>query len=267
MQRWFGAAMVGVWLLAAPVFAQTYSEGQEFDDCSGAAWCPRMVVVPAGDFQMGSPDREVGRDGDEGPQHRVWLRHAFAVGKFEVTFAQWDACVQAGACEARDDAAWGRGDRPVINVSWNDAQAYVRWLSAQTGQSYRLLSESEWEYAARGGRRTPFGTGLTIRPNEANYAASGHDQTLAVGSYPPNRFGLYDMHGNAWELVEDCFARRYWDAPTDGAPIEYDDCYYRIARGGGWNAHVTHLRAANRIRLSGDESSAAIGFRVARDLN
>ncbi|WP_395644775.1 formylglycine-generating enzyme family protein [Terricaulis sp.] len=268
MQRWFCAAIVGAWMFAAPAMAlaQTLAPGQVFDDCDGADWCPRMVVMPAGDFQMGSSDSETGRDGDEGPQHRVWLR-PFAVGKFEVTFAQWDACVDAGACEARDDASWGRGDRPVINVSWNDAQNYVQWLSARTGKHYRLLTESEWEYAARAGRTTPFATGLTIRPNEANYATSGYRETRAVGSYAPNAFGLYDMHGNVSELVQDCFQRRYWHAPTNGAAIEHDACYYRIARGGAWSTHVSNVRVANRIRLAGVAASASVGFRVARDLD
>lgn len=271
MQRWLWAALVGALMLTAMLmapgaFAQTFTDGQIFDDCDGADWCPRMVVVPAGNFQMGSPDREIGRDGDEGPQHRVWIRQ-FAVAKFEVTFAQWDACVEAGVCVARDDAAWGRGDRPVINVTWNDAQTYVAWLSAQTGKRYRLLNESEWEYAARAGRTTPFATGLTIRPSEANYAASDLGETRTVGSYPPNAFGLYDMHGNVWELVQDCFARRYSHAPTDGSSRDRSDCYYRVARGGGWNAHVANARVANRTRLSAEESSASMGFRIARDLD
>ncbi len=268
MRGWVWALLGAVCLMVAtPVCAQTLAAGQEFDDCGGADWCPRMIVLPAGSFQMGSPDTEIGRDGDEGPQHRVFLR-PFAAGKFEVTFAQWDACVADGACASVSDADWGRGQRPVINVAWDDVQAYLAWLSHKTGQHYRLLSESEWEYAARAGlSASPFGTGQDIRATQANYAATDERRTQPVGSYPPNAYGLYDMPGNVWEMVGDCFMRRYWHAPTDGSPRATGDCeHWRIARGGAWNSYVALLRSANRLRFESQNRSSALGFRVARAL-
>ena len=181
-----------------------------------------MVVVPAGEFIMGSPPSERGRNPDEGPQRKVTFAQPFAAGKYEVTFAQWDACVaEAGCTYQPGDNEWGRGKRPVINVSWNDAQQFVGWLAKKTGKPYRLLTEAEWEYAARGttnavDRPPPFSTGPTINPNQANYdgnfiygaGAKGgiyRQKTLDVGSFKPNAFGLYDMHGNVWEWVEDCY--------------------------------------------------------------
>jgi hypothetical protein len=170
-----------------------------------------MVVVPAGSFTMGSPPSEEGRSDSEGPQHRVTIARPFAVGKFEVTFAEWDACVAAGGCSHRPgDQGWGRGNRPVIDVSWNDiTQQYLPWLSRKTGKTYRLLSEAEWEYAARAGTTTAFSTGRTITPEQANFdgnytyggSAKGvyRSKTVEVGSFPPNAFGLFDMHGNLWE--------------------------------------------------------------------
>lgn len=271
MHRWVWLGIVCALTLAAPhALAQTSSsavlaDGQEFDDCGGAPWCPRMVVVPAGDFRMGSPDHETGRARDEGPQHRVWITE-FAVGKFEVTFEQWDACVAGGGCATRaDDAAWGRSDRPVINVSWEDANAYVRWLSAQTGQDYRLLSEAEWEYAARAGRTTPFGTGHTIRPSQANFGGVT-GQTRPVGAYPANAFGLHDMHGNVWELVSDCFANRY-PLSVQAAAYDREGCFYRVARGGAWSAHAAAARSANRLMIAAQARGPAVGFRVARTLD
>src|SRR5262249_21370232 len=168
-------------------------------------------TVPAGEIMMGSPPSERGRNSDEGPQRKVTFAQPFATGKYVVTFAQWDACVAAGGCTHRPgDNDWGRGKRPVINVSWNDAEQFVGWLAKKTGKPYRLLTEAEWEYAARGStkaidRQPPFSTGLTINPNQANYdgnfsyGAGGktgiyRQKTLEVGSFKPNAFGLYDMH-------------------------------------------------------------------------
>lgn len=269
MRNWAWALVASACLLfAGAARADGPTAEREFDDCGGADWCPRMVVVPAGDFQMGSPDREPGRDSDEGPQHRVWL-HAFAVGKFEITFAQWDACVADGGCAEVSDAGWGRGQRPVMNVTWDNVQGYLGWLSQKTGQHYRLLSESEWEYAARAGRSAePFGTGQDIRPSEANYYATYVGHTAPVGSYAPSTYGLYDMHGNVWEMVGDCYMRRYWHAPTDGSARIDGDCeHYKLARGGAWNSNVALLRAANRLRFEVQNKSSALGFRVARSLD
>ncbi|MEI7607345.1 MAG: SUMF1/EgtB/PvdO family nonheme iron enzyme, partial [Rhodospirillaceae bacterium] len=188
--------------------------GMVFRDCPE---CPEMVVIPKGSFTMGSPYSEPGRLGNEGPQHRVTIGYEFAVGKYEVTFADWDACVADGGCGGNrpGDEGWGRGHRPVINVSWVDAHTYVQWLSRKTGQTYRLPSEAEWEYTARAGTMTPFWWGSTITPDQANYdgndaynnGASGvyRRQTVEVGSFRTNPFGLYDTAGNVWEWVEDCY--------------------------------------------------------------
>ena len=147
--------------------ANKYKPGDTFKDCDN---CPEMVVVPAGSFMMGSPTSEKFRYKDEGPQHRVTIPRSFAVGKFEVTLAEWDACVSAGGCTRQpSDSGWGRGRRPVIKVSWHDANTYVKWLSRKTGKSYRLLSEAEWEYSARAGTRTPFSTGRRITTAQANF--------------------------------------------------------------------------------------------------
>ena len=150
------------------------------------------------------------------------IARPFAVGKFEVTFAEWDACLSGGGCSHRPgDAGWGRGKRPVINVSWNDAKAYVAWLSRQTGRAYRLLSEAEWEYAARAGTTTPFSTGRTITSDQANFNSNRigqyRQQTVPVGLFSANGFGLHDMHGNVAEWVEDCWHENYVGAPVDGS--------------------------------------------------
>ena len=184
-----------------------------------------MVVVPAGSFMMGSSERELGRDSDEGPQHKVTIAEPFAVGKYEVTFDEWEACVASGGCDSYKpkDQGWGRGPRPVINVSWNDAIAYVEWLSAKVGKPYRLPSEAEWEYAARAGTTTRYWWGDEITIENANYGRNV-GKTTDVGSYPPNRWGLYDMQGNVWEWTEDCYHDSYKVAPEDGSAWMNGDC-------------------------------------------
>ena len=227
---------------ATPVvgtFPQTASRrpGEVFRDCGE---CPEMVVIPAGEFMMGSPDSEPGRDADEGPLRRVRIGYPLAVGKFEVTFAEWDACVSAGGCNHRpNDKGWGRGSRPVVVVNWGDAQAYVKWLSRTTGQRYRLLSESEWEYAARAGTTTPLHTGSRITTAQANFSGN---QTVPVGRFGANLFGLHDMHGNVWEWVEDCWNRSYAGAPSDGSAWRSGECSRRVLRGGSWVLGPTSLR-------------------------
>ena len=249
--------------------------GERFRDCPE---CPEMVVVPAGSFQMGSPSSEVGRSDNEGPVHRVTVDSPFAVGVYEVKFAEWDACASSGGCQGLrpSDDGWGRGQRPVINVSWDDARSYVQWLSSLTGERYRLLSESEWEYVARAGTRTPFHTGRTISTDRANYDGNyvyGSGQksvyrgrTVPVGSFPPNAWGLHDVHGNVWEWVEDCWNGSYAEAPSDGSARERWDCSNRVLRGGAWNLKPRFLRSANRIRITSAGRNNVVGFRVARTL-
>ena len=238
-----------------------------------------MVVVPAGSFTMGSPSTEEGRSSNEGRQHRVTIREPFAVGKYEVTFAEWDACVAAGDCAGYrpDDRGWGRGRRPVINVSYRDAKTYVRWLSRKTGQHYRLLSEAEWEYAARARTTTPFSFGRTISTGHSNYHGihtygSGRKgkirgKTVPVGLFPANGFGLQDVHGNVAEWVEDCWHGSYIGAPTDGrAWVLAGACDQRVRRGGSWNDPPWHLRSAYRSRGSAWSRLGSVGFRVALTL-
>ncbi len=252
---------------------------KSFRDCPS---CPDMVTVPAGEFLMGSPEGERGRDKNEGPRHRVVIAKPFAVGKYEVTFAEWDACVAGGGCAYRpSDEGWGRGRRPVIDVSWNDALQYTAWLSKKTGKDYRLLSEAEWEYAARGEFKitepsTPFATGETINYKQANYDAnftygSGQQgvfrqKTTDVGSFRPNAFGLYDMHGNVWEWVQDCYRPTYDGAPADGSPVMGGDCSLHILRGGAWNYYPKLLRSAYRYATAPEVRLNDAGFRVARSL-
>ena len=214
--------------------------GDSFKDCAD---CPEMVIVPAGEVIMGSPTDEADRSNSEGPQHKVSIGRPLAIGKYEVTFAEWDTCTSDGGCSYKPrDPGWGRGRRPVINVSWDDVTGeFLPWLSKKTGQTYRLLTEAEWEYAARAGTATPFSTGAIITTDQANFdgtvtyggSAKGQyrQRTLEVGSFPANAFGLHDMHGNAWEWVADCFAKNYDDAPADGrAALEMPGCSRVLAR-------------------------------------
>ncbi len=255
--------------------AAAMQPGRVFRDCNDG--CPEMVVVPAGSFTMGSPASEADRDADEGPQRKVTMARPFAVGKFEVTFAEWDACVAEKGCTHKPgDQGWGRVKRPVINVSWGDAKQYVVWLSRKTGQSYRLLTEAEWEYAARAGTTTPFSTGRTITTAQANFdgnatyggSAKGQyrQRTIDVGSFAANPFGLNDMHGNVVEWVEDCYADSYSKAPTDGRKAPDTNGCSRVLRGGSWNFIPQNLRAAFRFHFLPGNRGSLIGFRLARTL-
>ena len=250
--------------------------GTTFRDCTG---CPEMVVVPAGSYRMGSPADETDRDPDEGPVHSVTIGDPFAVGRYEVTFAEWDACHADGGCSRRpDDQGWGRGDRPVVDVSWRDAEEYVRWLSARTGRWYRLLSESEWEYVARAGSETRYWWGDEVGHGRANCDGCGSSwdarQTAPVGSFSPNAFGLHDVHGNVWEWVQDCWNDSYDGAPDDGSAWESSGyCGWRGVRGGSWQSGTVprYVRAANRgwnlVHRPTFRNVAAVGFRVARSLS
>ncbi|WP_420635013.1 formylglycine-generating enzyme family protein [Candidatus Palauibacter sp.] len=244
-----------------------------FSDC---AECPQMVVVPAGAFTMGSPPS----------RHHVTIGAPLAVGVYEVTFAEWDACVNAGGCGGHwpSDQGWGRGDRPVIGVSWDDAQAYVSWLSRHTGQDYRLLSEEEWEYSARAGTVTERFWGDT-ESDQCRYAngydatahaergvsepvtcSDGYASTAPVGSFVPNRFGLYDMLGNVYEWTQDCWNGSYAGAPTDGSAWQSGDCGDRVLRSGSWTGSPWRLRSTSRDWNPTDSRFNNIGIRVARTL-
>jgi formylglycine-generating enzyme required for sulfatase activity len=245
--------------------------GETFRDCPE---CPEMVVVPAGEFTMGSPESEESRGNDEGATRTVKIAKPIAVGKFEVTFAEWDACVAAGGCKQKPEADWGRGRQPVMRVSWDDTKEFTAWLSKKTGKPYRLLTEAEWEYAARAGTTTPFSFGKTITPDQANfngnytYGGSSKGQyrekTIDVGSFKPNAFGLHDMHGNVWEWVEDCYQGSYKGAPKDGAAASATSGCSRVVRGGSWNNYPWILRAAFRGRGGPVNRDSFLGFRVGR---
>lgn len=244
--------------------------GDRFLDC---AECPEMAVLPGGAFQMGSPADEAGRAYNEGPRHRVQIAPGLAVGVFEVSFREWDACVDAGGCAGYrpEDHGWGRGQRPVVNVSWLDAQSYVAWLSDRTGVEYRLLSEAEWEYAARAGTTSTYAFGDQLSAEHANVRFSrsyGYDGpprgALPVGLYPANRFGLHDMHGNVYEWATDTWHGTYRGAPADGSEWSSGDASRRVVRGGSWSTRPSFARAARRTWFARTRRRANVGFRVAR---
>jgi formylglycine-generating enzyme required for sulfatase activity len=239
----------------------------EFSDCAVA--CPLMVVIPAGKFTMGSPENEAGRTAGEGPQHEVTIAEPLAISKCEVTFDQWDACVAAAACPSAE-GAWGRGAMPVINVSWDDAKVYVAWLSRLTGKAYRLPSEAEWEYAARADSTTRYSWGDEPGIGNANCngcAGAAILQTVPVGSFRSNAFGLFDMLGNVWEWVEDIWHDSYVGAPIDGSAwLEAGDPNYRVIRGGSWHNEPELVRAAFRVDRESKVRFDTLGFRVAREV-
>jgi formylglycine-generating enzyme required for sulfatase activity len=241
---------------------------QSFREC--AKDCPEMVVIPAGSFVMGSPDSEKNRSANEGPQHMVSFGKSFAVSKFDVTFADWDACTSAGGCPLIGDSGFGRGTEPVMNVNWNDAQGYVTWLSKMTGRRYRLLTEAEWEYVARAGTTTAYFWGDEIGNGNASCNGCGSQwdnlQISPVGSFKPNAFGLYDTSGDVWQWVEDCYNENYVGAPTDGSAWIVADCNLRVNRGGSWDANPAYLRSSYRARDSIFDRNWYGGFRIGRTL-
>ncbi len=279
-QTW---GLVAMGLVVAPsTIAQQV--GEVFRDCDV---CPEMVVVPAGTFMMGSPETEEGRRDNEGPQRQVTIDYAFAAGVYEVTFDEWDACVRGGGCGGYEPDDWGegRGRRPVVDVHWEDAWQYADWLTEETGEEYRLLSEAEWEYVARAGTHTAryWGESVGEQCRFANgYDASGlievglesesvgcrdrQGKTGPVGMYGPNGFGLYDVLGNAREWVDDCENESYEGGPTDGSSWYTGNCTRRLLRGGSWSDGPTELRSAYRTGSWVDFRHSYYGFRVARSI-
>ena len=269
---------------AASVPVGRFRPGESFKDCEA---CPEMVVVPPGSFVMGSPAGEQERGDGEGPRRHIVLAGALAVGKYEVTFAEWEACRADGGCgdHLPDDRGSGRGRRPVIDVSWRDAAAYVAWLARATGKPYRLPSEAEWEYAARAGTTTARFWGAhrdgacmfaNVRDRTGARADSlsgnpyrcddGYARTAPVGTYFVNRFGLHDVMGNVWEWVADCWRPDLAGAPRDGAARTDDGCRLRVLRGGSWLSEPSTVRSAARRSGLADSRDEAIGFRVVRAL-
>ncbi len=269
---------------------QGLAPGTVFRDCDD---CPEMVVIPAGSFTMGAPASEQGGS-TERPLHEVTISRKFAAGKFEVTrreFARFVAETRhstSGGCHFWTGTNWelavsndwripgfSQTDRdPVTCVNSQDAKAYTQWLSTRTGKTYRLLTEAEWEYVARAGTTTPFNTGLNINPTQANYNTTQtyagsvrgpyRRQTVAVGSFQSNAFGLYDAHGNVWEWTEDCWNANYQGAPSDGSAWTSGDCAQRVLRGGSWNNGPQYLRSADRGGSTASVRGSSFGFRLAR---
>ncbi|HTT39786.1 MAG TPA: formylglycine-generating enzyme family protein [Burkholderiales bacterium] len=291
-------ALVLCLLSGTAVWAQTDARGR---DCDG---CPEMVMLPAGSFTMGSPGSEAGRWPREGPRHTVTIAHPFAVGRFEVTRGEFARFVRetgytaGGGCyfwsgsraesqpskDWRSPGFWQTERDPVVCVSWLDAKAYTRWLAAKTGKPYRLLTEAEWEYAARAGTQTsrPWGDDpdeACVYASVADFAARSipgselwkfhncddrNTYTAPAGTYMPNGFGLYDMIGNAWEWVEDCWHEDYTGAPNDGSAWVSADCSQRVMRGGGWVSVPDLARSASRGWDAPGDRGDFRGFRVAR---
>ncbi len=285
-------------LLAHPAGAagKRVKAGERIKECRS---CPELVVLPAGEFMMGSPESEPERDPDE-PQHRVAIKRAFAIATTQVTWNQWEACVRDNWCEGAEiDRAlrsnadgsrnpnykdYGRGTRPAVGMSWYDAQRFVGWLNWKTGHDdlYRLPSEAEWEYAARAGTTTPYPWGATIDYNRGNFGKPGHgergphaegadrwgNETAPVGSFPPNAWGLHDMHGNVFEWTQDCYEADMKNAPVDGSASTEGDCSVRVFRNGTFTSNPYMHRSARRGApyAANTRGRDYLGFRVARSL-
>jgi formylglycine-generating enzyme required for sulfatase activity len=313
MKKFFSIFIHILLALYAPAQV-SHKAGTAFRDCSD---CPEMIIVPAGTFIMGAPVNEAGAYGEEQPQRTVSVKQ-FAIGKFDITRGQWAEFVSAtqratsGGCaysllpkEKEAGASWRNpgfeqdDNHPVVCISWFDARDYVSWLSKKTLQPYRLLSEAEWEYAARAGSTTAYPWGATATHDNANYGADsgftgyayGRDKwmcTSPVGSFPPNAFGLYDMHGNVLQFVDDCFSNSYLGLPVDGSSYKVEvvlkmkgelasmnattSCAYRMLRGGNWGDPPPQIRSAFRNWAPPPGSTlenyrtAGAGFRIAKSL-
>lgn len=236
-----------------------------------------MVVIPPGRFRMGAIFG--GGDPDEKPVHEVTISRAFAIGVYEVTFAEYDRFCEATGREKPKDGRrwfgplsrnWGRGSKPAMNVSWDDAVAYAKWLSDQTGHRYRLPSEAEWEYAARGGTDTPYWWGGTAGKNKANCKGCGSrwdkKSTAPVGSFAPNPYGMFDTAGNVWEWCVDTWHESYDGAPADGTPWIGGEDSRRVQRGGSFGSKPRYIRSSARGRGAQDGRYVYLGFRVVREL-
>jgi len=277
-----GAALAAVLIIAAPTAKSELAGGTVFVDCEG---CPEMVALAGGSFMMG--DHSNGGHVSEWPPHLVAVA-PFAIGQTEVTVAQFRAFVDATGHAATEDCglsvatdrrpenwrdpSFEQGDdHPVVCVSWHDAQAYAAWVSTLSGQHYRLPTEAEWEFAARGGTITAYWWGPQANSAKANYRQGTKDYpryrfTQPAGSYPANPFGLYEVLGNVWEWTEDCWAKNHEGAPTDGSARLDADCSARTYRGGSWYFSATFSRSAKRTAKSAEEGRLDLGFRLARDL-
>ena len=238
------------------------------DKLVGGGKGPVLVKIPTGGFIMGDT-QGTDTEGDEKPIHDVTIGKSIAIGKYEITFDQYEIFARTTGRTIPADNGYGRGLRPVINVTWHDATAYAEWLSAQTGRKYRLPTEAEWEYAARANTQTDYFWGNSIGRKNANcYGCSGgfdNKKTAKVGSYQANAYGIHDMHGNVWEWVQDCWHDRYDNAPSDGSAWEVAQCGGRVLRGGSWKTYPLFVRSSNRDWYESNRSSNQFGFRVVRE--
>jgi len=231
-----------------------------------------MVVVPAGSFMMGTENPDTDGEIDEDVPRLVTIERPFAVGRREVTFAEWDACVAAGGCSHRpEDMGWGRGDRPVINISWDDAIVYLDWLRRETGQAYRLPTRPEWEYAARAGTNTRYWWGDAIGHGNANCNGCGSrwdgNQTAPAGNFAANPFGLHDVHGNVWERVGACWEDSYSAIPSEASQSAGSlECFASVC-GGSLFDEPSVLRVTACLWDDGENRYTGVGFRVARNLD
>lgn len=250
------------WTSTGDPASEFASFGNYFRDCLD---CPDMAEIAPGTFTLGSPEDEPGRGAGELPAAPAAIGRRFAVAVRETTFDEWAACVADGVCAPRPDNGWGRGKRPVINVSWSDADAYAQWLSVKTGRRYRLPTELEWEYAARAGSSSPYAFGAMLGGDKANYGAR-RGATAPTASYAPNAFGLYDMHGNVAEWTADCWTPMIAGEPTEATAVG-GFCSARVVKGGAWNDGETELRAAGRDGEPESARSSDVGFRLVRDLD
>jgi len=275
--------LLGLALLLLQIGAAAKDNPATFKDCGD---CPEMVVIPAGSFMMGAPPQEADKP-EEGPVHRVTIRKPFAMSKYEITWNEWNACVQARACSAARDEGFGQGNRPVINISRDDAILYAKWLSEKTGHAYRLPSEAEWEYAARAGTATVRYWGndddsaceyasvfnAAFMPyNNLNWywesfgCNDGYKETAPVGKFRPNAFGLHDMLGNVREWTLDCFKDDYAGAPADGSARQDKSCQYYLTRGGSWVTEPVYVRSAARYWVEPSNRNDDLGIRLVRAL-
>ncbi len=268
-------ALAGLWLLLFSGAAQAQNQqppqaasilkpGTVFRDCPE---CPELVVVPSGLFIMGSN----GTRKTEKPARRVNIAKPFAIGRYEITFKEWIACLNAGFCDVNpDDHKWGKRGRPVINITWDQAKTYTKWLSQKTGHRYRLPSEAEWEYAHRAGTTTDFWWGKEPGENNANCKDCKSEwsakSSAPIGSFKPNPFGLYDTTANVFEWVEDCWNPDHQGAPNTTEPRMTGDCKFRVIRGGSFYYFNKVARASYRAKNPPGVKSYWLGFRVVREL-
>lgn len=248
--------------VAAPA-AGAAASGTDIKDCTA---CPVLVSLPGGTFSMGNNTS----DPSEKPAHQVTIDAPFAIGRYEVSVQQWNACAAAGACQKIAVPVGASPNAPMRDVSWDDAQQYVKWLGAISGKPYRLPTEAEWEFAARGGTTTRYWWGEQMAQGKANCKECGkpwtEDAPANVGSFAANPYGLYDTSGGVWEWVADCWHNNYKGAPANARAWDEPDCRVRVIRGGSWREGASYMVTSTRFKYDASVRHSQNGFRVARSL-